>query len=426
MADADVPITAGAGTKIDTRTVGAGVDEHRQVVVVGDPATAAGVASADAANGLDVDVTRMPSAVLTAETTKVIGVVRASDTLGNSFMSSGPGFLRTTDEPRQLFYDPFDGSVVDVTNRWTQATAVGTVTQASGQLAITSGATASGNYGTVGSQVSLVPTIPAWLGVSFAINFPDGAAPSAFGTRFFGFGSLPGTPTAAVPITDGVGFEMLNGKLYAVVYAAGVRTAVQDLSAATGNATQPTDALNHRYIVQVRTDRVYWYIDTLATTVATSNFQSPAVQTLPVRMISIASSAANVTLNSVGVAAWDTGKNSSSIGDPTYPWRRAAVSSAGALTVRQPGASSIATGQVVVTTTAATLVAARLTRNRLILMNNSNQDIYVGPATVTTANGLRVAAGWSLTLHTTALVQAIIGAGLTMTGDVDYLEEFDA
>lgn len=45
MADADVPITAGAGTKIDTRTVGAGTDEHRQVTVVGDPAIAANVAN---------------------------------------------------------------------------------------------------------------------------------------------------------------------------------------------------------------------------------------------------------------------------------------------------------------------------------------------------------------------------------------------
>jgi hypothetical protein len=60
MADADVAITAGAGTKIDTRTVGAGTDEHRQVVVVGDPTTAAEVAAVTAANGVDVDVTRLP------------------------------------------------------------------------------------------------------------------------------------------------------------------------------------------------------------------------------------------------------------------------------------------------------------------------------------------------------------------------------
>ena len=48
MADADVPITAGVGTKVDTRTVGAGTDEHRQVVVIGDPVTAANVVLVDA------------------------------------------------------------------------------------------------------------------------------------------------------------------------------------------------------------------------------------------------------------------------------------------------------------------------------------------------------------------------------------------
>lgn len=44
MADADVLVnTLGTGTKIDTRTVGTGTDEHRQVMVIGDPATTANV-----------------------------------------------------------------------------------------------------------------------------------------------------------------------------------------------------------------------------------------------------------------------------------------------------------------------------------------------------------------------------------------------
>ncbi len=59
MADADVQITAGSGTKIDTRTVGAGTDEHRQVICIGDPTTAANVAGVDATFGLDVDVLRV-------------------------------------------------------------------------------------------------------------------------------------------------------------------------------------------------------------------------------------------------------------------------------------------------------------------------------------------------------------------------------
>lgn len=59
MADADVQITAGTGTKIDTRTVGAGTDEHRQVICIGDPTTAANVALVDATFGLEVDVSRV-------------------------------------------------------------------------------------------------------------------------------------------------------------------------------------------------------------------------------------------------------------------------------------------------------------------------------------------------------------------------------
>lgn len=55
MADTAVPITAGTGTNIDTRTEGTN-GNHRQVIVVGDPATNAGVAPVDATAGLKVDL----------------------------------------------------------------------------------------------------------------------------------------------------------------------------------------------------------------------------------------------------------------------------------------------------------------------------------------------------------------------------------
>lgn len=55
MADTAVAITAGTGTNIDTRTEATN-GHHRQVVVLGDPATNAGVAPVDATNGLSVDV----------------------------------------------------------------------------------------------------------------------------------------------------------------------------------------------------------------------------------------------------------------------------------------------------------------------------------------------------------------------------------
>jgi hypothetical protein len=55
MADTAVAVTAGSGTNIDTRTEGTN-GNHRQVVVLGDPATNAGVAPVDATAGLKVDL----------------------------------------------------------------------------------------------------------------------------------------------------------------------------------------------------------------------------------------------------------------------------------------------------------------------------------------------------------------------------------
>lgn len=55
MADGAVAITAGSGTNIDTRTESTN-QNHRQVVVIGDPATNAGVAPVDVTNGLAVQI----------------------------------------------------------------------------------------------------------------------------------------------------------------------------------------------------------------------------------------------------------------------------------------------------------------------------------------------------------------------------------
>jgi len=86
------------------------------------------------------------------------------------------------------------------------------------------------------------------------------------------------------------------------------------------------------------------------------------------------------------------------------------------------GSSALANGQVAPTSSAATLVAARDTRKRLILENVGQTAVWIGIATVTTANGLMLPIGASITLRTTALVQAITASG---TGSVAYIEEYD-
>jgi hypothetical protein len=55
MADSSVAITTGAGTAIDTRTEATN-GNHRQVVVIGDPSTNAGVAPVDVTTGLRVNI----------------------------------------------------------------------------------------------------------------------------------------------------------------------------------------------------------------------------------------------------------------------------------------------------------------------------------------------------------------------------------
>ena len=272
----------------------------------------------------------------TATAASGVQKVGITDSLANAVSAFPATFLRTTDEPRQVFYDPFDGAL-DTTNRWTAPTVTSPgviAANVTGTMTMGTGAGVSG-WSKLTSQNTFTLSVPAWTGYSFAIALNDGNSPNANALRYWGSGSIPATPTVTVPITDGVGFEMSGAKMYAVVYAGGTRTAVQDLSAATGNSTQPTDTANHRYVIYVRTDKAYWYIDgiTSANLVATSNFQSPQVQTLAETFVAVgnSSNAANSTIACTGAVVWDTGKNSTQLSDGTFPWRKATISAAGNL-----------------------------------------------------------------------------------------------
>ena len=90
--------------------------------------------------------------------------------------------------------------------------------------------------------------------------------------------------------------------------------------------------------------------------------------------------------------------------------------------VGEIGSSTLANGQVAPTTTAATLLAARDSRKRVVFVNRGTVNVFIGIATVTTANGIQLSPGDSLTLYTTALTQAITASG---TGAIHYIEEYD-
>lgn len=250
------------------------------------------------------------------------------------------GFMRVSDEPTQLFYDPFD-TTLETTNLWTTPTVGNSAvlaTNTGGVMTLGTGTTING-WSKLFSLPTFRPTVPSWLGYSFANRLTDGAAPTANAYRFWGAGTPATTPTTAAPMTDAVGFEVTTaGKLQCVVYAAGVRTLVADLSS-TGTNTQPLDANWHRYIIYVRTDRIYFYIDGLAAAnlVATADFTSPAVQTLPIAFLAVGGATApatNTTIQSAGAAVWDTGKNNQTISDATHPFRKVSVGRTGGLSIK--------------------------------------------------------------------------------------------
>lgn len=112
MADSDVSITAGTGTKIDTRTVGAGVDEHRQVMVIGDPSTASAVASVTAVNGIAVDVTRVTGSVTIGDGSQNIAI----DNLQNDAESNGVNSLHTSSRNYVFNGTTWDRGRGDITN----------------------------------------------------------------------------------------------------------------------------------------------------------------------------------------------------------------------------------------------------------------------------------------------------------------------
>lgn len=97
MADTSIEITAGTGTNVDTRTEATN-GNHRQVIVIGDPSTNAGVAPVDATNGLAVDVkaSALPSGAATAakqladgHNVAVASIAAGDNNIGNVDIVSG-------------------------------------------------------------------------------------------------------------------------------------------------------------------------------------------------------------------------------------------------------------------------------------------------------------------------------------------------
>lgn len=105
MADTAVAITAGSGTNIDTRTEATN-GNHRQVIVIGDPSTNAGVAPVDATGGLTVTLAAASPGIIAtgsqaSPSASYLSTVAAGDLAHDAVDSGNPvkigGMARSTE-----------------------------------------------------------------------------------------------------------------------------------------------------------------------------------------------------------------------------------------------------------------------------------------------------------------------------------------
>jgi hypothetical protein len=229
------------------------------------------------------------------------------------------GYFRVTQEPSSLFTEQFDA--LDTTHRWTTKLATGTAAVANGVLAISSSTTASA-YGGLSTQVTFAPNGLNFLALGCTLIIPTWTRANT--KRFWGWGSVPTTPTTAIPVTNGCGFEIDDaGNFLAVVYETNVRTQAINI-----NSAKPADGVPFYTAIARRADRIDYYVNNTLNPVATVLIPTLDVATLPAYLIAVnaaSAPAAAATMNVTAFGIADTGQNSQSIKDPTNPFWQANV-----------------------------------------------------------------------------------------------------
>ena len=243
---------------------------------------------------------------------------------GTAVSASPHGTLRITPDPTSIFYDAFSGNTLDTVDRWTTT---GTApTQTNGLLSLPSGTASTTSILT--SKPVLPITASQHIFPAFAVKV-EAAVGTGVG-RFWGLGTAPTTPSPTSLAQEGVGFELdsTTGALQAVTYTGGVKTLILAL-------TRPTDGLMHRYSMQYRNSRTWWFIDDVNVYVATATFLNTAIQDLPLQVSSVSgatpTNAPSLILTAIGAS--DLNRQATQISDGIFPWRKATVSAAGALRV---------------------------------------------------------------------------------------------
>jgi hypothetical protein len=86
------------------------------------------------------------------------------------------------------------------------------------------------------------------------------------------------------------------------------------------------------------------------------------------------------------------------------------------------GSPAINAGQINISNSAATIISATAHRVGVWIKNRMARSVFVGEATVTTANGFEIEPGESYYFPTAALIQGITAAASAGTEMVHYIE----
>jgi hypothetical protein len=140
-----------------------------------------------------------------------------------TFVPTAGGYqLPITPLPDIMLIDNFNGTVIDVVNRWQTPVVAGsgTMTQVGGSLVTTLGTTAN-NAASITSIENFEPSIGSMTaGALVQIE----ASPGLNTNRCFGFYTKPGSFTAATPVQDGYVWEYdRDGSFGASIYSGGTR-----------------------------------------------------------------------------------------------------------------------------------------------------------------------------------------------------------
>lgn len=307
------------------------------------------------------------------------------------------GYLRVTNEPSSWFTEPFDS--LDTTNRWTTKLATGTAAVTNGVLAINGSTTASA-YGGLSTQPTFAPNGLNFVALGCTLIIPTWTQANT--KRFWGWGSVPATPTTAIPVINGCGFEIDDaGNFLAVVYETNVRTQAINI-----NTKKVPDGQPFYTAIARRADRIDYYVNDTLTPAATVLIPTLDISTLPAYLIAVNGAtppAAAATMNVTAFGIADTGQNAQSIKDPTNPFiqatvKRASVAAATAdpaLVVSFAGANSatrIGDGTNAAAIKAASTAAAATDPSLVVaLSQNSPLNGQSATGTAVAGNPVRIA-----------------------------------